>query len=115
MIKNDLSLIYHKKIGSDTLRIRELRKARLITQCKLSEMTGISLAQMHRIDAGVCLPGADKLPSIARALCCRIDDLYTPEEMGAKTSAQTFLTQEQVAETPPLDGLERDLDDVLEW
>lgn len=89
-----------------------------MSQCRLSELTGISLPQLHRLETGVCIPRADKLPILAKALGCRIDDLFTQEELEGKASAQTLLPEahsesDPGGDTPPWED-DDDLTGILE-
>lgn len=54
-------------------RIAEIRKAKLISQAKLSEMTGIAPGNIARIEMGKYSTGIDLLSKIAHALNCKLD------------------------------------------
>lgn len=52
------------------------RKAVGLTQAALAAIIGVSQASVAAWESGVKLPSAHKLPAIAEALSCTIDDLY---------------------------------------
>jgi len=52
------------------------RKAAGYTQSSLASLLGVSQAAVAAWESGIKLPSAHKLPSIAAALHCTIDDLY---------------------------------------
>jgi transcriptional regulator with XRE-family HTH domain len=64
-------------IGS---KLRELRRARMITQKELAAMVGVTGAQLHRYEMGTTRVAASRLISIAEALGVNADTL-----MGAAT------------------------------
>lgn len=52
------------------------RKAAGLTQAALAHVIGVSQSSIASWEAGAYYPTADKLPAIAAALSCTIDDLY---------------------------------------
>lgn len=69
------------------MRIRELRESIGMGQTQLAEAAGVSQAAIAKWETGVAYPRADKLPTIAKALGCRIDDLYGRESPGADAAS----------------------------
>lgn len=67
-------------IGS---KLRELRRARMITQKELAAMVGVTGAQLHRYEMGTTRVAASRLISIAEALGVNADTL-----MGAATGPE---------------------------
>lgn len=49
------------------------------TQQQIADELGVTLDTISKYENGRNLPGADKLPALARALGCTIDDLYTDD------------------------------------
>jgi len=67
------------------LRIREVRKARQLSQEKLAEKVGVDPKQISRIEGGKSAPSLDTLEAIAAHLQVTIKDLFdfqhlVPEE-----------------------------------
>ena len=67
------------------MRIREVRKARQLSQEKLAEKVGVDPKQISRIEGGKSAPSLDTLESIAKHLLVEIKDLFdfqhlVPEE-----------------------------------
>ena len=58
------------------MRIRELRKKAGLTMTQLADRTGVTHPSVVAWEQGRKLPSADKLPVIAAALGCKIDDLF---------------------------------------
>lgn len=58
------------------MEIKVKRKQAGISQAKLAEVLGINQKAVSQWEAGSSLPTADKLPAIAAALGCSIDDLF---------------------------------------
>ena len=61
--------------------IRALRQARSMTQADLAEQLGVTPAAVVGWEAGTKYPTADKLPKLAKALGCSIDELYAENEV----------------------------------
>lgn len=57
-------------------RIRQLRRARRLTMTELSEKSGYSRAAISRIENGDRGSAAMRYVNIAKALNCRLDDLF---------------------------------------
>lgn len=57
-------------------RIKELRKAKGLSQEKLSEKVGIDSKHLSRIEVGKSYPSLDTLEKIANALHVEIKDLF---------------------------------------
>jgi transcriptional regulator with XRE-family HTH domain len=67
------------------LRIREVRKARQLSQEKLAEKVGVDPKQISRIEGGKSAPSLDTLEAIAKHLQVEMKDLFdfqhlVPEE-----------------------------------
>ena len=60
------------------------RKAN-ISQSELAQRVGVSQANISQWEKGSALPRADKLPLLAEALNCNIEDLYGVQP-GRKTA-----------------------------
>lgn len=59
--------------------IRTLRKKAGLTQQELADVLKIDRVAVCKWETGVNRPRADKLPDIAKALNCKIDDLFKEE------------------------------------
>ena len=53
------------------------RKALGMSQADLAELVGCTSQSVGMWERGETLPAADRLPDIARALQCSVDDLYS--------------------------------------
>ena len=74
---------------SDVLRgLRLRRRAAGMNQGELGRLVGCSGAAVGAWERGEALPGADKLPEIAGALGCSIDELYRGEDPQDEISKQ---------------------------
>lgn len=60
--------------------IRAKRKDRGLTMDQLADRLGVTRQAVGAWEGGIALPSADKLPEIAAALRCSIDDLYTGQD-----------------------------------
>ena len=58
------------------IQIQAIRTRKLITQRRLAEMLGVSQGAVAQWESGETQPVADKLPLIASALGCTIDELF---------------------------------------
>lgn len=56
--------------------IRRLREARGISMSELATSMGVSITAVSKWENGQAYPSADKLPRLAGALGCTIDELY---------------------------------------
>lgn len=65
------------------MNIKKLREAAGISQMRLSEMISVPQSTIASWETGRALPRADKLPLIAKALGCTVDDLL--KEPSGKT------------------------------
>ena len=54
------------------------RKAAKMSQNELAVLLGVGQSAVAAWETGVAYPTADKLPIIAKALGCTIDDLFVP-------------------------------------
>lgn len=76
-------------------RIRTLRKRAGISQESVAAAAGLTRTGYQQIESGKNGRSLDKLPKIAKALGCRIDDLFpemdeTPDPEGKPVSADGF-------------------------
>lgn len=69
--------------------IKFLRERNSISQQTLSEKVGVSQQAVAKWETGASMPGAAKLPLLADALSCTIDELFgrVPPGPGNQTSA----------------------------
>lgn len=58
------------------LRIKELREQLQISQCCLAESLGVDQTSVSQWERGVANPTVARLPDIAKALECTIDELF---------------------------------------
>lgn len=58
--------------------IREHRTAKILTQAKLSDLTGLNRATIGRIENGLFMPSVDQLQKLASALDFDITTLFVP-------------------------------------
>ena len=58
------------------MQIRKLRKSAGLTQVQLAEKVGVTQATVSDWERGDYFPGAQKLPALADALGCTVNDLY---------------------------------------
>ena len=58
------------------MEIRELRKAAGLTQSQFAEKIGVSQATVAEWERGDYFPSAQRLPAIAAALGCTLEDLF---------------------------------------
>lgn len=58
------------------LAIKKLRHAANLSQVSLADKAGVTQGALSQWERGESLPTSDKLPEIAKALNCTIDDLY---------------------------------------
>ena len=62
--------------------IRARRKAAGLTLQELAARIGVTQQAVGMWERGETLPAADRLPDIARALECSIDELYRAADAG---------------------------------
>ena len=56
--------------------ILKYRKMENLTQIELAKMLNVDRSTVAKWETAGALPTADKLPKIAKALNCKIDDLF---------------------------------------
>lgn len=66
-------------------RIKELRKARKLSQEELAELIGIEPRHMSRIEVGKSYPSLDRLERIAKALDVDLRDFFDFAHLEART------------------------------
>ena len=74
--------------------IRELRKARELSRKELSEMIGISMSHLEKIESGARRPGMDTYQRLLRALKAEVimhDGIETVQEKCAVKAKAVFL------------------------
>lgn len=100
-----------KQLGS---RIKELRRAKGLSQDMLSEVVGIESKYLSRIETGGCYPSMDVLEQISDALQVEMMELFNFRhfERGAATpkGIETLL---QVASTEDLRLINKIINAVL--
>ncbi len=64
------------------LRIRELREDLGLGQCDLARVVGVSQTTVCQWESGNKTPMAAKLPALAQALNCTINDLFAADAAG---------------------------------
>lgn len=79
--------------------IRARRKTAGLTLIELAAQIGVTHQAIGAWERGEALPGADRLPALAAALGCSIDELYEggPDQRGVEDAApytQDHFTQE---------------------
>lgn len=68
-------------------RIKILREFKNITQADLAKLVDVDRSTVAKWEIPGCYPAASKLPEIAKALGCTIDELYkNPSEPCAETA-----------------------------
>ena len=60
------------------MRIKEMRIAAGLTQAELAAKINVNQTAVSQWERGTALPSCDKLPEIAEALGCTIDELFIP-------------------------------------
>ena len=71
------------------MRIKELRERRGLTRIQVADRLGLSIVAVRKWERGQAYPSADKLPKLAAALGCSIDDLYDIAAYGQEVNAHT--------------------------
>lgn len=66
-------------------RLRLLREKRRLSQNDLANMVGIHLSQLGRIERGTCLPSAETVLALARALRATTDALLRGDHAGEES------------------------------
>lgn len=59
--------------------LRKRREAAGLTVTQLADKLGVTPSSICQWESGNVMPNAGKLPAIAAALGCKIDDLYEKE------------------------------------
>lgn len=59
-----------------TIKIKELRKRAGMNQTELAKAVGVTQGIVSMWENGLISPNSDKLPALAKALRCTIDDLF---------------------------------------
>jgi transcriptional regulator with XRE-family HTH domain len=81
-------LTYNRDIASENIshiggdKVKELRNLRLQageTQNGLAKKLGVDRSAVGHWESGAAKPASDKIPAIAAALGCTIDELYGKE------------------------------------
>lgn len=67
---------------STVMRIRELREALGMSQSELARTMGVSHVTVSHWETGVKQPLARRIPALAQALHCDINDLYAADAAG---------------------------------
>lgn len=62
------------------VNIKQLRKAKGLTQQELAQNAGVSYLSIHRYESGERIPSVDIAARIAQALGCTVDDLINTQE-----------------------------------
>lgn len=76
-------------------RVRKMRDARGLSQAALCAAAGLSRQSVHAIESGRALPAVDVALRLARALECRVEDLF------GSAASETRISVEPVAEALP--------------
>ncbi|MGL4606543.1 MAG: helix-turn-helix domain-containing protein [Eubacteriaceae bacterium] len=63
------------------MRIKEAREKSKISQKNLGELLDVKQSAVSQWETGATSPLAEKLPTIAAVLGCRIEELYDEEEL----------------------------------
>lgn len=62
------------------MRIEQLRVAQNMTQGELAEALNVDRSTVTKWETGVAMPTAAKIPQLAEALGCTINDLFKKED-----------------------------------
>ena len=65
-------------------RIKTMREKANMTQADLARAVGLKRSAVAMWETGGNMPNASKLPVIAKALNCTVDDLFQKERQGEK-------------------------------
>ena len=57
------------------MKLKEIREARNITQMELAVLINVPQSTIATWETGRAFPRAEKLPAIAKALSCTVDEL----------------------------------------
>jgi putative transcriptional regulator len=61
-------------------RLNQLRGERALTQAALAEMVGVSRKTINTVENGVFVPSTLLALKLARALDCRVEDIFSVED-----------------------------------
>ena len=61
------------------VNIKVLRENALMTQAQLAAKVYVDRSAVAKWETGAACPSTDKLPVIAKALGCKIDDLFSTD------------------------------------
>ena len=64
-----------RKERGDDVNIKQHRKKERISQDELAQMISVDRSAIAKWETGKAMPRADKLPEIAKALKCSVDEL----------------------------------------
>lgn len=60
-------------------RLREIRTAHELTQAALAELVGVSRKTINTVENGVFVPSTTLALKLARALGCKVEDIFSLE------------------------------------
>lgn len=83
-------MIDYKGIG---IRIRDVRKARKMTQEQLAEATGVGVTHISHIETGNSIPSLQVMVDIINALDCSADKLLCVEIDQVRPLTNCWLTE----------------------
>jgi len=86
-------------------RIREVRKARQLSQDALAEKVGVDPKQISRIEGGKSYPSLDTLDSIARELQVEVKELFSYDHL----SGDKDITEEIISTMALMDDAKKQL------
>ncbi len=86
-------------------RIKQIRKARGMTQEHLAEALTVSVGYISQIERGVTKISLDTLAAVATRLECELSELVT----GVSVSQEHYLNRELTQLTNRMDGQQRHL------
>lgn len=81
------------------MNIRKYREAAGLTKSDLAKKMRVSLPTVSRWEAGTDYPAAARLPALARALDCSIDDLFADESFVRPRPGHDLIVSDRL---PPL-------------
>lgn len=64
------------------LNIKQIREKLGISQAQLATTMSVNQTAVSQWERGTALPACDKLPALAAALNCSIDELFSDKEAG---------------------------------
>ena len=77
--------------------IRNLRKAKDVTQEELAEILGVSCQSVSRWENGTCYPDMELLPMLADYFCVTVDRLIGADKTVERTHVRQYLDRFQTA------------------